>query len=168
VFGARRARITCAAAIKAPQRVLELGAGTVAFGTMLPAGSKLVLADAAARTERFLVADLARGELPARPRVGLVAIFGLLEHVEDLPRLFAGLARYALPVLASYYAADDTDDVDRTAYGWRNHLTRDALADMARGAGFALAAKWPIDGRLSILRLRPERTGPPSDGTARE
>ena len=168
VFGARRARVASAAAIKAPQRVLELGAGTAAFGAMLPRGSNLFIADAVARTERFLVADLARGELPARPRVGLVAAFGLLEHVEDLPRLLTGLARYALPVVASYYAADDTDGVDRTAYGWRNHLTRDALAGMARAAGFALAAKWAIDGRLSILRLRPERTGLPSDGTARE
>lgn len=168
VFGARRARTISAAAIKAPRRVLELGAGTAAFGAMLPAGSRLAVADAVARSERFLVADLARGELPARPRVGLVAAFGLLEHVEDLPRLLAGLARYALPVLASYYAADDTEGVDRAAYGWRNHLTRDELAAMARRAGFALAAKWAIDGRLSILRLRPERTGLPSDGTARE
>jgi hypothetical protein len=39
---------------------------------------------------------------------------------------------------------------------------------MVRRAGFALAAKWAIDGRLSILRLRPERTGLPSDRTARE
>jgi Sulfotransferase family len=168
VFGTRRARVICAAFVKTPRRVLELGAGTAAFGAMLPAGSAHLAADTTARGTRWLVADLARGELPARPRVELVAALGLLEFVADLPRLIAGLARYALPVIASYYAADDTGELDRSAFGWRNHLTRDGLGRMVRAEGFALAARWAVDGRQSILRLEPAPAGRPSDGTPRE
>jgi hypothetical protein len=134
---------------------------------MMRSGTTLV-ADTAARATRFLVADLARGELPPRPRVELVVAFGLLEFVEDLPRLFAGLARYALPVIASYYAADDTEDLDRSTFGWRNHLTRDGLGRMVRTAGFALAAKWAAAGRQSIVRLEPASAGRPAGEAPRE
>jgi hypothetical protein len=167
-FGTRRARAAVARATRRAVRLLELGAGTGAFGPMLPAGSALLAADTVARAPGFLAADLAAGELPPRPRVELVAIFGLLEFVEDLPRFLAHLRRYALPVVASYYAADDTSDLDRSAFGWRNHLTRDALDRLLRGAGFAVAAEWGIDGRLSILRLRGAGSGKPRRRAVRE
>lgn len=155
LFGTRRARAVAGRAMRRAATVLELGAGSAALGRMLPAGSTFLPADCAARTPRFLVADLAGGELPAAGRAELVAIFGLLEFVEDLPKFLANLRRYARPVVAGYYAAEDTSDLDRSALGWRNHLTRDALDRLLRGAGFAVAADWAIDGRLSMLRLRP-------------
>jgi hypothetical protein len=120
------------------------------------------------RSGTTLVADFVAGELAPRPRVELVAIFGLLELVEDLPRFLANLRRYALPVVASYYVAEDTSDLDRSAFGWRNHLRRDALDRMLRGAGFAVAAKWGVDGRRGILRLRGAGSGEPKREAVRE
>jgi len=159
VFGARAARLACAARVRKPLRVFELGAGTRAFWRMLPDGTSISIADAGKRGAGYAAADLASGDLPPRPAADLVAAFGLLEFVADLPRFFEHLRRYAVFTVASYYAADDTADLDRAAFGWRNHLTRDALRQMLEAAGLRVVADWAIDGRLSILRLRDAKAG---------
>jgi hypothetical protein len=67
-------------------------------------------------------------------------------------RRLRGLDR---PAFVSYHPLDDTPGVDRAAFGWLNHLTRQALQEAAEAAGFAVTARWRFDKWQALLRLNP-------------
>lgn len=154
-FGRRRARFVLAKRLTRPLTLLDLGCGTMALQPLLPKRSVYRPLDAAARSPEFRAADLCRGELPILRGVDLVVAFGLLEHVDDLPSFLRALRRYAVPVAASYYAAEDIAGLDVAAFGWRRPLHRAALRQAAEAAGFTVRARWAVDGFQSLLRLQP-------------
>lgn len=154
-FAQRRARIAASRAIPKGAKVLDLCYGAPSLASLLPPDAALLRADASARGREDRVAALHRGELPAIDGATIATAFGMLEFVEDLPRLLAGLRTADLPLLASYHATDDGADLDRAALGWTNHLERARLARLCGDAGYALQARWAFDGRQSLFRLTP-------------
>ncbi len=158
-FGRRRARFIVAGRVTRPVNALDLASGTMALAPLLPKGSTCLPVDLAARAPEFQAADLCRGQLPALSGIELVAAFGLLEHVDDLPAFLKALRRYAAPVVGSYYAAEDVAGIDIADFGWRTPLTRAAFQQAATAAGFAIDVRWAADGFQGLFRLRPPKSG---------
>jgi len=157
VFGRRRARMIVALNLKPGAVLLDLGCGTAAMRKMLSKASSHLPADVAARAPLFVVSDIYRGELPPGGEATHVAALGVLEYVEDLPAFLQALRGYNLPVFVSYYATDDTPDVERAALGWKNAYRRNELMRMFIAAGFQPAPKWAFDGLQSLFRLIPRQ-----------
>jgi hypothetical protein len=157
VFGRRRARMIVALNLKPGAVLLDLGCGTAAMRKMLSKASSHLPADVAARAPLFVVSDIYRGELPPGGEATHVAAIGVLEYVEDLPAFLQALRGYNLPAFVSYYATDDTPDVDRAALGWKSAYRRNELMRMFIAAGFQPAPKWAFDGWQSLFRLIPRQ-----------
>ncbi len=119
------------------QWVCDIGCGMQALGGMLPAGCTYLPADLRAWTPAVEVCDLNAGLLPERclARCDVATLLGVVEYVFDPSRLFAALARRAETVVVSYNCAE-LAEVDRAGFGWVNALTREALVDGFRQAGF--------------------------------
>lgn len=158
VFALRRARAFIAERLPADARILELGCGTPALQSLLAKGAQHLPADVAARSETYRVSRLDKLEFPEASDATHILAFGILELLgPELPALLRQLRLYDRPVIATYHAAEDTADLDRTAYGWVNHLTRAELAAACRAAGFRFEARWARFGRQSFIHLRPLR-----------
>jgi hypothetical protein len=157
VFGRRRARMIVALNLKPGAVLLDLGCGTAAMRKMLSKASSHLPADVAPRAPLFVVTDIYRGELPPGGEATHVAALGVLEYVEDLPAFLQALRGYNLPAFVSYYATDDTPDIDRAALGWKNGYRRNDLMRMFIAAGFQPAPKWAFDGLQSLFRLIPRQ-----------
>ena len=155
VFGRRRARALLARNLKPDAVVLDLGCGSAAMRKLLPAGCSHLPADLVRRAPLFTVADFYAGELPAANEATHIAALGVLEYAEDLPHLLMALRGYNRPVFVSYYATDDTGDLDRPALGWKNGLKRNELMRAFIAAGFQPQAKFAFDGKQSLFRLIP-------------
>jgi hypothetical protein len=157
VFGRRRARMIVAANLKPGAVLLDLGCGTAAMRKMLSKASSHLPADVAVRAPLFVTSDIYRGELPPGGEATHVAALGVLEYVDDLEDFLKGLRAYNLPIFVSYYATDDTGDVDRESLGWKNAYRRNELMRMFIAAGFQPAPKWAFDGLQSLFRLIPRQ-----------
>jgi hypothetical protein len=155
VFGRRRARNLVARNIKPRAVLLDLGCGSAAMRRLLPAGCSHLPADLAPRSPLFAVADFYADDLPPANQATHIAALGVLEYADDLPRLLAALRTYNRPVLVSYYATDDTADLDRAALGWKNGFKRNELMRAFIAAGFQPQAKFAFDGKQSLFRLIP-------------
>jgi len=155
VFGRRRARNLVARNLKPDAVLLDLGCGSAAMRKLLPAGCSHLPADLARRSPLFAVADFYGGDLPDAEEATHVAALGVLEHAEDLPKLLQSLRSFNKPIFVSYYATDDTADLDREALGWRNAFTRNELMRAFIAAGFQPQAKFAFDGKQSLFRLIP-------------
>lgn len=157
VFGRRRARAIVALNLKPGAVLLDLGCGTAAMRKMLPKSASHLPADVTRRAPLFSAADIYRSELPPAPEATHVAALGVLEYADDVPGFLKALRAYNLPAFVSYYAADDTPDADRAAFGWKNAYRRNDLMRMFIAAGFQPQAKWAFDGQQSLFRLVPRQ-----------
>lgn len=155
-FALRAARRFIAPRLPKTAVVAELGCGTPAIATLLPAGARYLAVDVAKRAEGYRTARLDQLRFPALPGVTHLLIFGWLERLTpDLPKLLRILRLYDRPVIATYHTTDGGAGIDRLEHGWVNHLDRKALAAACRKAGFKFGASWARDGRQSFLHLRP-------------
>jgi hypothetical protein len=158
-FGRRRARVLAARNIGKKAHVLDLGAGSTALRRILPAETPITMADNARRSPEFVVADIYACNLPPAENATIVTAIGVLDYVEDVPRFLRQLRAYNLPILLTYYAVDDNEDIDRGSYGWKSALTRSDLMNAFMDAGFIATPRWAFDGRQSAFRLRPRPVG---------
>lgn len=119
------------------QWVCDIGCGMQALSQMLSPGCAYLPADLRAWTPAVEVCDLNAGLLPERhlARCDVATLLGVIEYVFDPPGLFTALARRAETVVVSYNCAE-LAEVDRAGFGWVNALTREALVDGLRQAGF--------------------------------
>jgi hypothetical protein len=160
-FAQRRARIAVARLIPAGTKVLDLCAGAPSLATLLSSGAELRHGDNVARAPGFLVSALHRGEIPPIGRADLIAVLGMLEHVAGPKAFLAKLAQANRPVALSYHAAEDGAGLDRSRFGWVNHLSRAELEAAFAAAGFHCRAHWAFDGRQSLFHLMPAKGGAP-------
>jgi len=154
-FARRAGRRRVAAVLAKPCRVLDLFCGAPALRFMLKQGGAYRGADVASRFEGCETIDLRTMALPPRRDSELVTVIGALEYLDDLHGFLSALAGLGLPVLATYHATDDTRGTDREDLGWRNHLSRQDLAEAFGAAGFSTEVNWVFDGRQSLLKATP-------------
>lgn len=124
-----------AAQIKPGTSVLEFGAGRMILKQHLPEECLYTPSDLVDRGEGTLVCDLNGREIPAFPRHDVAVFSGVLEYINDLPRLVAHLAGSVNEVIASY-AVLEHNPRDRRANGWVNDFTSEQLLRIFAAAGF--------------------------------
>ena len=155
VFARRAARIRIGDVLARPCRVLDLFCGAPAMRFMLKQGSVYRGADVASRFEGCETIDLKKMILPPRRDSEIVTITGALEYLDDLHGFLTALAAEGATVLASYHASDDTRGTERTALGWKNHLSRHDLVEAFQSAGYRAEVQWAFDGRQSLVKASP-------------
>lgn len=99
--------------------VIEFGAGKMILKDNLPSGCTYTPSDIVDRGDSTLVCDLNGAELPDLPPHDIAIFSGVLEYINDVPRLIAHLAPKVHTIIASY-AIVETNQRNRRAKGWVN------------------------------------------------
>ncbi len=155
-FARRRARLMVAQQIRPGNNVMDVGCTLPVLRWLLPPGCRYVGVDEQPEPPAIAGADWRRGHLPRPQTANLIVVAGALEYVED-PRAFLDVLRIAgLPVLLTYHAAEDTKQLARGQYGWRNNFTRHELLQAFAALGFDVETNWAFDGYQSLFRLTPK------------
>lgn len=115
--------------------VIEFGAGRLVMKDHLPTGCTYTPSDLVDRGDGTIVCDLNDATLPTLQPYDVAAFSGVLEYVNDVPRLIAHLSGCVNIVLASY-AVTDANKGNRRAQGWVNDYSADELIEVFAKAGF--------------------------------
>lgn len=115
--------------------VLEFGAGRLALKQMLAQECKYTPSDLIDRGPGTIVCDLNALNLPEFPPHDVAVFSGVLEYVNDLPRLISHLSRCASSIVASY-AVTDNQLTKRRQCGWVNDYSTQQLLDLFSIHGF--------------------------------
>ncbi len=131
--------------IAAGARVLDVGAGAMALGALLPPGCAYQPADVVARRPGCFVADLNRREFPPG-EYDVVTFLGVLEYVHDLEWPLARAHAAAPRLIATYCTDIGADPRLRRGMGWVNDLSADAFAAALARNG------WTVEQVLEVKR----------------
>ena len=115
--------------------VIEFGAGRQVLKTCLPEGCSYTPSDIVDRGSGTVVCDLNDETLPAFQTFDVAVFSGVLEYVNDLPRLISHLSNYTDEICASY-AVTETNKRSRRDQGWVNDYSSAQLIDLFRQSGF--------------------------------
>jgi len=115
--------------------VIEFGAGRQVLKTYLPNNCAYTPSDLVDRGNGTIVCDLNSETLPEFQRYDIAVFSGVLEYINDLPRLLLYLSNYVNVILASY-AVVETNKQDRRAEGWVNDYSSTQLIDIFEAASF--------------------------------
>lgn len=117
--------------------VLEFGAGRRALGRFLSQGCTYTPSDLVDRGAGTLVCDLNAAMLPAFPPHDVAVFSGVLEYVNDVPRLVRRLSSCVNTIVLSYAAIDEHPSiVYRRADGWVNDFSASDLDALFSESGF--------------------------------
>ncbi|MEO7685203.1 MAG: hypothetical protein ABIU86_14835 [Gemmatimonadaceae bacterium] len=97
------------------------------------------------RGEGTLICDLNAGALPDFPAHDVAVFSGVLEYVNDVPRVISHLANFVAVVIASYAVVDyNPTKLDRRASGWVNDYSSAEFEKIFCQCGFGLdrIEKW--------------------------
>jgi hypothetical protein len=124
--------------IPSGSRVLDVGCGAMALGTLLKPGCIYTPADVVERRPGAFVVDLNRREFPCGD-YDWVTFLGVLEYVHD-PAWPLARARQAAPNLLATYCTHIGADVGvRRGMGWVNDLTLRAFEAALSDTGWRVA-----------------------------
>lgn len=123
--------------VPAGSSVIEFGAGRLVLPKYLKGGCSYQPVDLVARSDETIAFDLNASSYPELPQHYDFAVFsGVLEYVNDIPRLFRWLTEVADNVVFSYAVTDYlADPVTRCGNGWINSLSNIELLDILRKSG---------------------------------
>src|SRR5262245_2334065 len=106
--------------------VLEFGAGRLTLKDALPAGCTYTSSDLVSRGDGTIVCDLNSEVLPDFPLHDVVVFSGVLEYINDVPRLGRHLSRTCQVIVTSYAVVDtNRSTLFRRSCGWVNDFASD-------------------------------------------
>jgi hypothetical protein len=117
--------------------VIEFGAGRLVLKTFLPDKCSYTPSDLVDRGNGTIVCDLNSDTLPQFQHYDVAVFSGVLEYINDVPRLISHLANFVTTIIASYAIADTNQKTQkRRTLGWVNDYTAAQLVDIFENAGF--------------------------------
>lgn len=119
--------------------VLEFGAGRRTLERHLPAGCSYTPCDLVDRGPNTVVCDLNSPTYPVFPAHDVAMFSGVLEYIQDIPRLVAHLSSHSPIIIASYAGWLDnglSEKLDRRSMGWVNDLTSEEFLRIFTDAGY--------------------------------
>lgn len=123
------------ALVAAGDSVLEFGAGRMVLRNHIPQSCSYTPSDIVDRGPGTVVCDL-NGPLPCFAPHDVAVFSGVLEYVNNVPRLIEHLAGAVNAVVASYAIVESNQD-DRRSHGWVNDFTSEQLLQIFARAGFS-------------------------------
>jgi hypothetical protein len=116
--------------------VIEFGAGRMVLKRLLSEHCTYTPSDLVDRGGGTIVCDLNGRTLPPFPPHDVAVFSGVLEYVNDVPRLIAHLSNSVGVVIASY-AVTDCNKENRRGQGWVNDFSSARILDIFENAGFS-------------------------------
>jgi len=152
--------------LRGPRSVTDIGCGAMTLKQYLPASTVYIPVDCVKRDERTVVVDLNRSPVPGM-RTEAATLLGVLEYIQDVPKLIAELA-FAYPLaLISYNAVDyGGDQQDALWNTWVNGYSSNELEAIFERSGWQLVEKRELGSQglwlLASLRRPPLPEDEPS------
>jgi hypothetical protein len=133
-WNARTERI--ATLIEPGASVIEFGAGRMVLKRLLPENCAYTPSDLVDRGNGTIVCDLNSYALPPFPPHDVAVLSGVLDYVNNVPRLVSHLSNYAGVVIASY-AVTEFHKKNRRRHGWVNDFSSADILQIFESAGFS-------------------------------
>ena len=129
--------------IEPGKSVIEFGAGRKILRNYLPDKCTYTPSDLIDRGEGTIVCDLNDDLLPAFRSYDVAVFSGVIEYINDVPRLISHLSNNINTVLISY-AILEQNKKNRRAKGWVNDFSSSELREMFENAGYECrhTAEW--------------------------
>jgi hypothetical protein len=123
--------------IPAGQRVLDIGAGTMALRSQLAAGCGYFPADIVSRGADCQVVDLNKGEFPAG-QYDWITFLGVLEYIHDPVPVLVRARAAASNAIITYCTMSNGDLQVRRGMGWVNDYARPEFEALLGAAGWSV------------------------------
>jgi len=121
--------------IVARSSVIEFGAGRLVLKQYLPNNCTYTPSDLVDRGYGTIVCDLNNDVLPQFQPYDYAVFSGVLEYVNDVPRLISHLSSYVDAIVASY-AVNELNKTKRRTQGWVNDYSSDQFVKVFQDANF--------------------------------
>lgn len=115
--------------------VIEFGAGRMALKRFLPPTCSYTPSDLVDRGPGTIVCDLNSSTLPDFAPHDVAVFSGVLEYVNDVPRLVSNLSNRVVTIIASY-AGTESNKRNRRAQGWVNDFSSREFVRIFEMRGF--------------------------------
>ena len=122
--------------IKPGTSIIEFGAGRLVLSTFLPPSCSYTPSDLVDRGSETIICDLNSDLLPQFKLYDVAVFSGVLEYIEDVPRLIFHLSNCAIVIIASYAVSDFNRQSNRYDQGWINNYSIVQFIDIFESAGF--------------------------------
>ena len=117
--------------------VLEFGAGRMVLRDYLPEGCLYTPSDIIDRGSNTIVCDFNAESLYDFPPHDAAIFSGVLEYVNDVPRLVTHLSKVVRIIIVSYAVTDyESNQIYRRAHGWVNDYSLSELENIFLQKGF--------------------------------
>lgn len=113
--------------------VIEFGAGRMVLKGFLPTGCIYVPSDLVDRGPGTIICDLNGDMLPSFGSYDVAVFSGVLEYINDLPRLISHLS---VKTVISSYAVYEVHPNNRRTQGWVNDFTTEEFIEVFERCGF--------------------------------
>jgi hypothetical protein len=108
----------------------------------LPESCSYTPSDIVDRGEGTIVSDLNAQHLPDFPPHDVAVLSGVIEYVNNVPRLIAQLAGTVRVILVSYVLRESLPNrVERRAHGWVNDFSADEFEKLFMHYGYTVEAR---------------------------
>lgn len=139
--------------IRGGTSVIEFGAGRLVLKPLLPENCSYAPSDLVDRGKGTIVVDLNSNPLPRFPQYDVAVFSGVLEYINDVPRLISHLSNYVATILASY-AVTDANNKNRRAQGWVNDYSAEEIINIFKNAGFQCTHMEPYKSQIIYKFIR--------------
>lgn len=115
--------------------VIEFGAGRLVLKAALHESCSYTPSDIVDRGEGTIICDLNGEMLPLFQAYDVAVFSGVLEYINDVPRLILHLSNYVNVILASY-AVMEKNKSNRLSGGWVNDYSLNQFINVFENSGF--------------------------------
>jgi len=115
--------------------VIEFGAGRLILRNFLPENCSYTPSDIVDRGSNTIVCDLNAQNLPEFQKYDVAVFSGVLEYINDVPRLVSHLSNFVNVIITSYATAE-VNKKKRGVLGWVNNYTSTEFIEIFEKRGF--------------------------------
>ncbi|MFC2004923.1 methyltransferase domain-containing protein [Chloroflexota bacterium] len=126
--------------------VLEFGAGLIRLPEYLPENCTYIPSDIVKRRPEVLICDLNNPNIPFLPKVDVAVFSGVLEYIENVPRIINHLSNKCNAMVISYVVTQNSKKklkelLLRRSMGWVNDYTEEEIIALFQDKGFVCVKK---------------------------
>ena len=150
-----------AALIKPGASVIKFGAGRLILKTFLPENCSYTPSDLVDRGYGTIICYLNSKALQQFKTYDVAVFSGVLEYINDIPRLIFYLSRCVNVIIASYAVIEENKS-NRSGQGWVNDYNSKQFINIFENAGFRCdyTEEWQSQVIYKFIRKQPKDVAP--------